>query len=176
MKSVLVCCVLFLGSACGDSSARVARPSARGLASLLVEGHQLHPSLKTRQIDDSIRHLPPGVVPKGNPHLASDPAFVEVIARNGSQGQLGGEGVRSVLYAVYVAESELGFYGLEVASEAEANQREIALRDIWAYNVRLDRARVHREGLVLVVVWTDGVSPQCWEAVNRSVAERLVAP
>jgi hypothetical protein len=116
------------------------------------------------------------MVPKGNPHISTDPLFLEAIARSGSQGQLGGGGIRSVLFAVYIAERELGFYGLEAASEADANDREIALRDIWAHNVRLDRARVHRAGLVLVVVWTDGVSPECWEAVNRSVAERLVAP
>lgn len=80
-----------------------------------------------------------------------------------------------MLYAIYVEESELGFYGLEAASEVEANQREAALRAIWAQNVRFNRAQVHREGLVLLVAWTDGVSPECWEAVNRSVAERLVA-
>jgi hypothetical protein len=81
-----------------------------------------------------------------------------------------------VLYSIYKAENELGFYGFEAASAADADQREGTLREIWAKNVRLDRARVHREGLVLVVVWTDGVSPECWEAVNATVFERLTAP
>lgn len=174
MKRALVCCALFLGSACGNSKTRVAPASTSGLASLLVKGHQLCPSLQTRQLDDSVRHLPSGMVPEGNPHHSTDPAFVEAIARSGSQGRLSGDGIRSALYAVYVAEKDLGFYGLEAESEEGANQRETALRDLWSVNVGLDRARVHREGLVIVVVWTDGVSPQCWEAVNRSVAERLV--
>jgi hypothetical protein len=81
-----------------------------------------------------------------------------------------------VLYALYVGESELGFYGFEAASGADADQREDALREIWAKNVGVDRAHVHRKGLVLVVVWTDVVSPECWEAVNASVVERLGAP
>lgn len=147
-----------------------------GLASLIFEGHELHDSLQTRQIDDSIRHLPAGVVPPGNPHLSTDPGFVEAISRSGSQGRLGSEGIRSVLYALYVGENEIGFYGLEAASVADANQREDALRKIWVKNVSLNRVRIHREGLVLLVIWTDGVSPECWEAVNASVVERLAAP
>ena len=149
---------------------------ASGLGSLVLEGHELHASLKTRPLDDSIRHLPRGLVPPENPHLSTDAGFVEAIARSGSQGRLGGDGIHSVLYALYVGEKELGFYGFEAVSAADANQREDALREIWANNVRLNRAQVHREGLVLVVVWTDGVSPECWQAVNAGVAKRLVAP
>jgi hypothetical protein len=143
------------------------------LGSLVFEGHELHASLRTRQIDDSIRHLPPGVLPPGNPHLSSDAEFVEVIARTGSQGRLGREWIRSALYAVYVGERELGFYGLEAESVADANQREDALREIVAHMVSLDRMRVYRAGLVLLVVWHDGVSPECWSSVNARVAERL---
>lgn len=143
------------------------------LDSLVLEGHELHASLRTRRVDDSIRHLPPGVLPPRNPHTSTDAGFVEAIARSGSQGRLGREGIRSVLYALYVAESELGFYGLEAESVADANQREDALREIWAHNARLDRAHVYRVGLVLRVVWTDGVSPECWSSVNASVVERL---
>ena len=141
---------------------------------MAVEGHVLHATLKTLQLENSQRHLAPKMLPLGNPHLSNDDEFVETIARAGSQGRLGRQGIRSALYAVYVEESELGFYGLEAASIAEANQRENALRKIWIKNVSLNRARIHREGLVLVVVWTDGVSPECWEAVNARVAERLV--
>src|SRR5687767_14222023 len=149
--------------------------SGSGLGSLVLEGHELHASLKTRQMDDSVRHVPPALIP-GNPHVSTDAAFVAVIARNGSQGRLGGEGIRSALYALYREKNELGFYGLEAVSAADADRWEEALRKIWAHNGRLNRARVHRKGLVLVVVWTDGVSPECWEAVNAKVVERLSAP
>jgi len=149
--------------------------SGSGLGSLVLEGHELHTSLKTRQIDDSVRHVPRALIPE-NPHVSTDAAFVAVIARNGSQGSLGREGIRSALYALYREKNELGFYGLEAKSEADADQREKGLRDVWANNGRLNLARVHRQGLVLVVVWTDGVSPECWEAVNAKVVERLSAP
>ncbi len=168
--------------AIGETNTLVTRASASGLGSLLVEGHELHASLKTRQIDDSIDHLPPGLVLPVNPHFSTDAGFVEAISRGSSQGRLGGEGICSVLYARYDGDAEmgerprhLGFYGLEAASAADADRREDALREIWAKNASLDRARVHREGLVLVVVWTNGLSPECWEAVNASVVERLVA-
>jgi hypothetical protein len=145
-----------------------------GLGSLVLEGHELHASLKTRQIDDSVRHVPRALIPE-NPHVSTDAAFVAVIARNGSQGSLGREGIRSALYALYREKNELGFYGLEAESAADADQWEEGLRKRWANNVRMGRAQVHRKGLVLVVVWTDGVSPECWQAVNARVVERLTA-
>jgi hypothetical protein len=111
----------------------------------------------------------------GNPHVSTNAAFVEAIARSGSQGRLGGEGIRTALYPLYREKSELGFYGLEAVSAADADRREEALRDIWSHNVHLNLAQVHRKGLVLVVVWTDGVSPECWEAVNARVVEHLTA-
>ena len=58
----------------------------------------------------------------------------------------------------------------------DADRLEGTLRGIWAYNDSLGRARVHREGKVLVVAWHNGVSPSCWEAVNAEVVERLAAP
>lgn len=70
---------------------------------------------------------------------------------------------------------ELGFYGFEGESTAEADQREVALRKIWAFNASLGRAFVYRQDLTLVVIWHDGVSSECWEAVKSSVAERLPA-
>jgi hypothetical protein len=128
--------------------ARATGERESGLESLVFEGHELHASLRTRQLDESIRHLPPGVVPPGNPHLSTDAAFVEAIARcstrNASQGRLGGEGIRSVLYAIYVDERALGFYGLKAESVEEANRREDVLRETWANNARLDRARAPR--------------------------------
>jgi uncharacterized protein (TIGR03067 family) len=148
--------------------------SGSGLGSLLLEGHELHASLKTREIDDSVRHVPRALIP-GNPHVSTDAAFVAAIARNASQGNLGREGIRSALYAVYREKNELGFYGLEAVSAAEADRWEEAMRKIAAHNVRAGIAQVHRKGLVLVWVWTDGVSPECWKAVNAKVVERLAA-
>ena len=55
--------------------------SGSGLGSLVLEGHELHASLKTRQLD-AIRHVPRAVVP-ANPHLSTDADFVEAIARSG---------------------------------------------------------------------------------------------
>lgn len=145
------------------------------LSSFVLEGPELHASLRTHQLD-SIRHLPPGVLPPGNPHLSTDDEFVEAIARSSSQGRLDRDGIHAVLYARYTTdESELGIYGLEAESDTDAEEREKALREIWAYNGSLNRARVHRKGLVLVVIWHDGVSPECWESVNASAVKRLNA-
>jgi hypothetical protein len=146
-------------------------PSALG--PLVVDGQELHGSLVTRKLEDAARlHLAP--VLRDNPYLSTDAEFVDVIARIASQGRLGGgEGIRAALYALYLGERQLGLYGLEAASPADADRIEGVLRGIWAHNESLGRARVHREGKVLVVAWHDGVSPSCWEAVNAMVVERL---
>jgi hypothetical protein len=164
-RKILLGAVGLLFAACGTS----------GLNPLVLYGHELHASLVTEQIDEVPLHVPRGVL-RDNPQLSTDSEFVEAVARGGSQGQLGGEGIRAALYALYRGEGEVGFYGLEAASTADANRLEGLLRGIWAKNASLNRARVHRGGDVLVVVWTDGVSTSCWEAVNAVVAERLVAP
>ena len=109
-------------------------------------------------------------------NISADPEFVEAVGRGSSQGRLDGKGVRLALYALYGAERDLGFYGLEAASQADVDRLEDALRGVWAHNVGLDRARVHRGNLALVVVWHDGVSLDCWEAVNSGIAQRLVDP
>jgi hypothetical protein len=149
-------------------------PSALG--PLVVDGQELHASLVTRKLEDTSRLHVARAVLRDNPYLSTDAEFVDAIAHGASQGRLGGEGIRAALYALYFGESELGLYGLEVASTADADRLEGALRGIWAYNESLGRARVHREGKVLVVLWNDGVSPSCWEAVNAGVVERLTAP
>ena len=148
------------------------------LSSLVLEGHELHASLRTHQLDSIQQlHLPPGVVLPGNPHLSADAEFVEAISRSGSQGRLGKEGIRSALYARYAAgENELGIYALEAETDADADKRENAVRKIWAYNARRDLARVHRKDLILVIVWHTRVSPECWEAVNARLVDRLNAP
>ena len=147
-----------------------------GLEPLVLEGQELHASLVTVQLDDESRLHVPRAVLRDNPHLSTDAGFVEAIAHSGSQGELHGEGVRAALYALYREESALGLYGLEAASAAHADRIEGVLREIWAYNARHERARVHRSGEVLVVVWNDGVSPACWEAVNAGLVQRLVVP
>jgi len=165
-KMLFAASVGLLFAGCGTS----------GLDPLLLDGHELHASLETQQIDDVPRLHVPRAVLRDNPQLSTDAEFVEAIAGGGSQGQLDGEGIRAALYALYRGESEVGFYGLEAASTADADRLESLLRGIWAYNESLHRARVHRGGKVLVVVWTDGVSTSCWEAVNAVVVERLPAP
>lgn len=146
---------------------------ASGLTPLILEGHELHPSLMTRRLDDkAVRHVPRSLIQR-NPQHSTDVEFIKAIARSGSQGKLGGEGIRSALYALYLGDNELGFYGLEAASAADADRLEDVLRSTWSHNEKLGIARVHRGDMVLVVVWTDGVSPETWEAVNATVGDRL---
>ena len=169
IKKILVGSVLgLLVTACGTTQ-------MSKLHTLALEGHELHASLVTQQIDGIPLHVDRSTL-LGNPQVSTEPKFVRTISRGGSQGQLDGEGVEAALYTLYREEKELGFYGLEAGSMADADRLESRLRDIWKVNVSLDRARVHRGGKTLVVVWTDGVSPSCWEAVNVEVAERLSAP
>jgi hypothetical protein len=144
-----------------------------GLERLVLEGPELHPSLTTRSLaDDPIRHVP-GQLVRQNPQLSAEAGFVRAITAAGSQGNLAADGVIAALFALYAVEKELGFYGLEASTTADASRLEAELRRIWAHNVSLDRARVHRADRVLLVVWTDGVPPEVWQAVNGGVAERL---
>jgi hypothetical protein len=144
------------------------------LGPLVIDGRELHPSLVTRRLSDAAKlHLAP--VLRDNPYLSTDAEFVEVMARIASQDRADGEGVRAAFYALYLGVAELGLYGLETASTTDADRLEGVLRAIWAHNEGLGRARVHREGKVLVVVWHDGVSTSCWEAANAGVEERLTA-
>lgn len=179
MKHIGLVSILILfasaGLALADQEIAVSTDASE-LAPLVLEGHELHDSLVTREFNESsLRHVSFAVI-GGNPYLSADAEFVEAIGSSSSQGQLDGKGVRFALYAHYRAERDLGFYGMEAASEADADRLEDALREIWAYGGRLGRARVHRGNLVLVVVWHDGVSLDCWEAVNSGIVERLAAP
>ena len=150
---------------------RAFRESALEL--IATEGPDLHASLRARKIDESTRHLPAGLRPPKNPYVSTQPEFVHAIARSSSQGRLSEVGVRAVLYGLYSAEHDLGLYGIEAESMVEADRRETLLREIWAHNARLNRARVHRKDLFLIVVWTDGVSPECWQSVNEHVIKRM---
>ncbi|MEM8757844.1 MAG: hypothetical protein AAGF47_08690 [Planctomycetota bacterium] len=145
------------------------------LGSFLLEGHELHPSLWTEQ-PRSVPDLPTGMVLPKNPNLSNDDAFIEATARGASQGRLDGSGIRAALYARYASDrSSIGIYGLEAESTTDADEREIALRKIWAYNARLDRAIVRRRDSTLLVVWiwTDGPLPEYWAAAKDSVEKRL---
>ncbi|MCA8954343.1 MAG: hypothetical protein KDE27_32850 [Planctomycetes bacterium] len=143
------------------------------LTPLAVDGHELDAALVTCDLDAVAKLHVPRAVLRSNPQVSSDPAFVAAIARSGSQGRLGSDGVRAALYALHAGEKPLGLYGLQAASMADADRLEGALREIWNHNAELGRARVHRQGDVLIVVWHDGVSSACWQAVNASLAERL---
>ena len=146
---------------------------ASSLDSLVFEGYEAHPLLVTKPLSDRpVRHVRGDVV-KSNPQLSSDAEFIRAIAASGSQGRLDGEGVHSALYALYVAERETGLYGLEAASAADADSLEESLREVWSHNESIGRARVHRRGLILIVVWNDGVSREIWDAINASVTKRL---
>ena len=142
-----------------------------GLRPLVLDGPELHASLAPKPLHAAHHGVPDGVC--GNPWFSADAATVDSITRSASQGQLGGEGIRAALFAVYQGENEVGLYGLETGSTEQSDRLEGILRAIWAHNERLGRARVHRGGRVFVVVWNDGVSPACWQAVNRGVIERL---
>ena len=146
---------------------------AHGLDSLVFEGYEAHPLLVTKPLSDRpVRHVRGDVV-KSNPQLSSDAEFIRAIAASGSQGKLDGEGINSALYALYVAERETGLYGLEAASAADADSLEETLREVWSHNESIGRARVHRRGLILIVVWNDGVAREVWDAINASVTRRL---
>lgn len=115
---------------------------------------------------------------RDNPHFSTDVEVVQSMAEYASQGQLDGDGIRAALYALYQCDREVGFYALEAASTGDADRLEGSLRGIWAYNMNQGITRVHRSGgggRVLVVVWNDGVSPACWQAVNDGLVERLTS-
>lgn len=141
------------------------------LKPLALDAQELQASLRSKDLAGANHGVPHGV--RENPHFSTDPVVVASIAKYASQGQLGGEGIRAALYALYSSDHELGFYGLEATSKKEADRLDGILREIWAANVRVDRVRVHRGGQVFIVVWSDGVSPACWEAVNEDLIERL---
>ena len=145
--------------------------ASTGLERVAMEGSELHASLGPKDLEEAHHGVPEGIL--RSPQLSSDPRVVESVGSFASQGQLDGEGIRRVLFAVYEGESEVGLYGLEAASPGIADGLETRLRAIWAHNVSLERTRIHRGGAVLLVVWHDGVTPGCWEAVNARLVARL---
>ena len=178
-KVLLVCSLLLAAGCASNKGVKTAPPAPRvmsALAPLVLEGPALHPSLVTVKVEDAaMLHL--AKVLRENPQLSTDSAFVDILSRIASQGRLeSGAGIRAALYALYLGEGEqLGLYGLEANSPANADRVEGVLRAIWAHNAGLARARVHRQDQVLVVAWNNGVSASLWEAMNAKVVERLAA-
>lgn len=170
MHLVILFFIAFVASVFADAPPLLVESS---LSSLVLEGPDLHPSLKTARLEDkAFLHVHRHVL-KGNPQLSSDSEFVEVIARGGSQGRLGGKGIRSALYALYQANHEVGLYGLEAASTVDADRLEDAIRSIWSHNARMNLARVHRRGMVILVVWTNGIPREMWDDLNGRLENRL---
>lgn len=144
-----------------------------GLSCIDLQGPELHDSLRTKDLSGA-KDLPTGVVSRENPQLSSESEFVKAVAGGGSQGRLGQVGMRAALFARYSTDShELGFYGLEALTQSAADDREKALREIWAHNASFGRSRVHRQGRILLVIWHNGVTPECWESVNAVVVRKL---
>ena len=180
MHVVLICISLSLSSwaRLGDAREFDGVSLEPSLESLVFEGSELHPSLRSHRIE-LLRDLPDGLEFPANPHVSADEAFVHATARGGSQGRLDGAGMVEALYARYTdGESEIGFYGLQAGTAVEADQREAALREIWAHNAALDRTYVYRRGPLLLVVWlwTDGPLPESWVAVRSKVAQIMGSP
>ncbi len=143
------------------------------LRALIFEGPELHESLRTREVS-LIKDLTTGIVSPENPHVSTEDDFVQSVSRGSSQGRLDRNGILAALYARYsTGENELGFYGLLAKSESEADDREESLREIWAHNGSHGRSRVHRNGLVLLVIWHDGLPMECWSSVNDNVIEKF---
>ncbi len=169
-----------------------------GLNSLALKAGEIHPLLATRSLDSqSIRHISLSILQE-NPQHSADVEFIEAILGGSSQGRLGKNNIHladvefiesivssgshdsfgkynihSALFALYYAEKDVGFYGLEAKNTQDADRLEVVLRETWSNNVSLDRARVHRKGLILMVIWHDGVSREVWDAVNISVSKQL---
>ena len=155
------------------SRLRTADPSS-GLSAISLSGHELYKHLITHPLT-SIRHLPENIDLQRNPSISLEPDFVRAVAGSSSQGRLQPDGIHAALYGFYKeGKVDLGIYGLEAKSPAAADKREKEIRKIWAYNAKVDRVRIHRNGLVLVVVWHDGVSDECWECVNDRLEALLV--
>ena len=56
-----------------------------------------------------------------------------------------------------------------------ALEEEQALREIWAHNHGLDRTHIHRQGVVLLVIWvrTGETLPVAWQAVKAWAEQRM---
>lgn len=145
--------------------------AAPGLERVMLEASELHPSLSDRPLAHANHGVPFGV--RSTPHLTTDPKGIDSIAGFSSQGRLDGDGLCAGLWTALQTDRELGYYGLQCATDAHADEREARLREIWKFNVRHERARVHRNGRLLLVVWHDGVDPACWNAVNDVLVARL---
>ena len=169
---ILGLCCLFVGCNRQTDQPRIGIT----LNDFLMDGSELGPSINNHSID-SLRHLPPEMSIPRNPHHSTDERFVLAISGSSSQGQLTSDGICAALYAHYEADGiDVGIYGLEATTMGVANDREKRLKEIWAKNIDLDRARLHRKDLHLILTWHDGVSVESWDAINNEVVSRLGDP
>lgn len=156
----------------GDKSAAAATESE--LRSLVFSGKQLHPSLKIRPVEKPLLHMRDGMKLAENPFISTDEEFVEVVSRSSSMGRIPRAGIQTALYAAYEAgEAVLLFRGLEAISALDADWREAALRKIWAHNMKFGRVQIHRQGLLVLVVWHKGLPEDCWKAVNAKLSMQM---
>jgi len=136
------------------SRLRVAHPPSR-LRSIALSGPELYKHLKTHPLT-TIRHLPRNINLQRNPSVSLESDFLTAVAGSSSQGRLKPDGMHAALYGFYQeGEVDLGIYGLETKSPAAADRREKEIREIWAHNAEIDRVRIHRRGMILVVIWHD---------------------
>ncbi|MDX1678374.1 hypothetical protein [Arsukibacterium sp.] len=165
ISAALIASVTLLLGACAGTK----------LDRLLFKGPELHPALSAPSQTKTPRHELAQIGVTQNPQHSTAPAFIKAVARLASRGQLTGQGIHSALYAHYYADHNLELYGFAAESGSDADRIEQALRLSWAEDISLERARVYRDDRLLLVIWTDGITAEVWQAVNSKVAERLIA-
>ena len=89
--------------------AEVAAGEEATLQTLQFEGPEIHPALRTRPLDDMVRHLRQGLGMPEKLHISLPADVVKTV----SHGRLNATGIKSVLDALYVHENEPGCCGME---------------------------------------------------------------
>lgn len=95
--------------------AEVAAGEEATLQTLQFEGPEIHPALRTRPLDDTVRHLRQGFGMPEKPHIFLPADVVKTI----SHGRLNATGIQSVLDALYVQEHEPGCCGMDTETLLE---------------------------------------------------------
>lgn len=95
--------------------AEVAAGEEATLQALQFEGAEIHPALRTRPLDDKVRHLRQGFGMPEKPHVFLPADVVKTI----SHGRLNATGIQSVLDALYVQEHDPGCCGMDTETLLE---------------------------------------------------------
>ncbi len=100
---------------------------------------------------------------KGNPYLSEDREFIDAFAK-----ELLGEGfdpahVRAALFSVYEEHAELGIFALRLDDASSAEEAKTIL---IAQSEGAAGAMTFQTGNVVVLLWHDGVSDDCFAAIN----------